>query len=687
MDVMQAVADGEETTSFIILLEDQADLSAAYAMDDDARGWYVYNTLTQQAAITQGPIIAQLEAEGVEYTSFWAANMIVAEGDLALVQAMAARPDVKVIESDDASDWIQDDDSPESPDEENVAEFTTPGLNNVNAPAVWNLGFNGEGIVVANQDTGMRWTHVAIKNQYRGWNGTTADHNYNWHDSVHAKLTGADGGTPTSGTNSCGYNTLVPCDDQGHGTHTTGTIIGDGGAGTSGSPNQIGVAPGAQWIGCRNMDIGNGRPSSYSECFQFFIAPTDLNNQNADPTKRPHVINNSWSCPPSELCAANTLQTIVENTLAAGIFIVVSAANDGPSCSTVQDPPAIYANAFSVGAINGSTNALASFSSRGPVAVDGSGRMKPDVSAPGQTVRSATRTNDTSYGNMSGTSMAGPHVVGTVALLWSALPNLVRDIPRTEYLLTRSANPNVTVPNNSAGCGGIASIPNNHFGWGRVNVLAAYNLEASLYQTITFAGLANKIFGDADFNLNATASSGLPVSYSANGSCTVAGNTVHITGVGPCTITASQAGLDVYSITAGAAVPYYPAANVSQTFHTTYSFSGFSSPVDALPTLNAANSGQAIPLKFRVTDVYGNPVSTLVNVGVTVDNLICPLGTTTDQIDEYAAGNSGFQNLGNGYYQFNWKTPKTYAKSCKTLKLDLGEGAGMERTAAFQFTK
>jgi subtilisin family serine protease len=488
MDVMQAVADGEETTSFIILLEDQADLSAAYAMDDDARGWYVYNSLTQQAAITQGPIIAQLEAEGVEYTSFWAANMIVAEGDLALVQAMAARPDVKVIESDDASDWIQDDDSPESPDEENVAEFTTPGLNNVNAPAVWNLGFNGEGIVVANQDTGMRWTHVAIKNQYRGWNGTTADHNYNWHDSVHAKLTGADGGTPTSGTNSCGYNTLVPCDDQGHGTHTTGTIIGDGGAGTSGSPNQIGVAPGAQWIGCRNMDIGNGRPSSYSECFQFFIAPTDLNNQNADPTKRPHVINNSWSCPPSELCAANTLQTIVENTLAAGIFIVVSAANDGPSCSTVQDPPAIYANAFSVGAINGSTNALASFSSRGPVAVDGSGRMKPDVSAPGQTVRSATRTSDTSYGNMSGTSMAGPHVVGTVALLWSALPNLVRDIPRTEYLLTRSANPNVTVPNNSAGCGGIASIPNNHFGWGRVNVLAAYNLEASLYQTITFAG-------------------------------------------------------------------------------------------------------------------------------------------------------------------------------------------------------
>jgi subtilisin family serine protease len=687
-NVLQDAENGDET-SFIILLEDQADLSAAYTIDDeDARGWYVYNTLAQKAALTQGPIITQLEAEGVEYTSFWAANMIVAEGDMSLIQAMAARPDVKMIESDEASDWIQDDNTPPSTDDETAIEFTTPGLGNVNAPQVWNLGYNGQGIVVANQDTGMRWTHTAIINKYRGWiSGTTANHNYNWHDSVHARITTADGGTGSPTGNSCGYNTIIPCDDQGHGTHTTGTIIGDGGAGTAASPNQIGVAPGAKWIGCRNMDAGNGRPSTYSECFQFFIAPTDLNNQNPDPTKRPHVINNSWTCPPSELCAANTFSTIVDNTLAAGIFIVVSAANDGPNCSTVQDPPAIYASAFSIGAINGTTNALSSFSSRGPVTIDGSGRMKPDVSAPGQTVRSSLRNSDIAYGNMSGTSMAGPHVVGTVALLWSALPNLVRDIPRTEYLLTRSANPNVTVPNNSAGCGGIASIPNNHFGWGRIDALAAYNLEPSLYQTITFDNLSNKVIGEPDFGLAATASSGLSVSFSASGQCTVSGNSVYLTGVGPCTITASQAGLDAYSITAGAAVPYYPAANVSRTFFTTYNFSGFSSPVDALPTLNAANSGQAIPLKFRITDANGNPVSDLANVAVNVDNLSCPLGSTADQIEEYASGNSGFQNQGDGFYQFNWKTPKTYAKSCKTLKLDLGEGSGMERTAAFQFAK
>ncbi len=165
------------------------------------------------------------------------------------------------------------------------------------APDLWNLGFTGTGIVVGNQDTGMRWTHDALKPHYRGWDGANADHNYNWHDSIHADING-------NGTNPCGFNAMAPCDDHGHGTHTTGTAVGDDGAG-----NQIGVAPGAKWIGCHNMDEGVGRPETYTECFQWFIAPTDLAGQNADPTKRPHVMNNSWGCPTSELCAADSLQT------------------------------------------------------------------------------------------------------------------------------------------------------------------------------------------------------------------------------------------------------------------------------------------------------------------------------------------------------------------------------------------
>src|SRR4029078_2511165 len=98
-------------------------------------------------------------------------------------------------------------------------ETTEWGVNNVNAPAVWALGFTGQGMVIGDLDTGTRWTHVALKPKYRGWNGVTADHTFNWHDAIH------------SGGGSCGPDTLAPCDDSGHGTHTAGSAVGDDGAG------------------------------------------------------------------------------------------------------------------------------------------------------------------------------------------------------------------------------------------------------------------------------------------------------------------------------------------------------------------------------------------------------------------------------------------------------------------------
>ena len=84
------------------------------------------------------------------------------------------------------------------------------------------------------------------------------------------------------------------------------------------------------------MDVGVGTPATYTECFQFFIAPTDLNGQN--PTlASPHVMNNSWGCPVSEGCATRgELETIVNNTQAAGIFVEASAGNSGPGCCTVS---------------------------------------------------------------------------------------------------------------------------------------------------------------------------------------------------------------------------------------------------------------------------------------------------------------------------------------------------------------
>ncbi len=126
---------------------------------------------------------------------------------------------------------------------------------------------------------------------------------------------------------------------------------------------------------------------------------------------------------------------------------------------------------------------------------------------------------------------------------------------------------------------------------------------------------------------------------------------------------------------------------VSVQYNVTFLFTGFSSPVDNPSVMNIAKAGQTIPLKFRITDANGNPITNLTGVTVTAVSLSCSAGTTTDLIEEYAAGNSGLQNLGNGYYQWNWKTPTTYANSCKTMKLNLGEGAGYEHIALFQFRK
>jgi subtilisin family serine protease len=456
---------GGAVAPIVVYLRDQADLSRAYAMrDENARGRYVYRTLKAEAARTQASLRAWLRSRDAPYRSFWAANVILSRADRALVDRLAARRDVRLIESGRGFDGLQVEPLPlRTPLAALEAAPTSPAktagvewnVADVHAPALWALGYTGQGMVVASADTGVRWTHSALESHYRGWNGTTADHDYNWHDAIH------------SGGGACGANTVQPCDDSGHGTHTTGTAVGDDGAG-----NQIGVAPGAKWIGCRNMDQGTGNPATYTECFQFFIAPTDLGGGNADPTKRPDVVTDSWTCPPSEGCAATTLQTIVENTEASGIFVEASAGNSGPSCSTVSDPPAIYASAFSTGAVD-SANNLAAFSSRGPVTSDGSNRMKPDVVAPGVNVRSAVNTSDTAYTAFSGTSMAGPHVAGIVALLWSARPDLVRNIAATEQVLTQSANP--AVGNAGTGCGGSTTVPNNNFGWGLVDAAAAYN--------------------------------------------------------------------------------------------------------------------------------------------------------------------------------------------------------------------
>src|SRR5881392_67267 len=189
------------------------------------------------------------------------------------------------------------------------------------------------------------------------------------------------------------------------------------------------------------MDQGNGTPARYIECMEFFLAPYPVNgNPNqGDPLKAPDITSNSWVCPPSEGCSANTLQSAVEAQAAAGIMMVAGAGNDGPDCSTVMYPPAIYAASYVVGALTTGTDNIASFSSRGPVTIDGSNRIKPDITAPGTNTRSATNAGDNLYTTASGTSMATPHIAGAMALLWCALPSLQHQITDSREALNKSA--------------------------------------------------------------------------------------------------------------------------------------------------------------------------------------------------------------------------------------------------------
>ena len=450
------------TNEFLVILSEQADLSGATALKTkDAKGRYVFERLTEVAQRTQPPLLKTLQEQKLEYQPFWVANMICVRGDLPAIQSLAQRLDTARIVANPA---VRVPDLPvlPAPRLANAANSVEWNLSQVHAPDVWALGYTGQGVVVAGQDTGYQWDHPALKNHYRGWDGTNANHNYNWHDAIH----GLNPHNTNIGVNPCGYDLPAPCDDWSHGTHTMGTMVGDDGVG-----NQIGMAPGAKWIGCRNMERNWGTPASYVECFQWFLAPTDLNGQNPDPSKAPDVINNSWYSDASEgTTNLFVFQTAVENLRAAGVVVVVSAGNEGSGCSTITSP-AIYDASFSVGATDSGDN-IAGFSSRGPVTVDGSNRLKPDVSAPGVNIRSSVPGNGYASG-WSGTSMAGPHVVGVVALLISAHPELRGQVDTIEHIIESSAVPRT----NSETCGGLAptAVPNNTYGWGRVDALAALN--------------------------------------------------------------------------------------------------------------------------------------------------------------------------------------------------------------------
>jgi subtilisin family serine protease len=419
-------------------MAEQADLGAAYTMDWVSRGWYVYNMLKETAERTQAPVIAALEAASVRYQSFISGNEIyVFDGSrAALNQALWAgeiqevRAPVEITLAAPRFELMQP-----GPVPQNKIQTTAWGLGDTHAPEFWaQFGLRGEGVRVASIDTGAQWDHPALREAYACKDAPS--NSACWRDA----------------TVTCPSE--LPCDDQGHGTHTIGTMIGSD---DPTLPHRVGMAPGAQWIACKACSGTSCNGSNLAACADWLLAP------GGNPNNRPQVVNNSWGGAGGNLWFTSK----VESWRAAGIFPVFSAGNDGQKGCSSLNSPGDYPQSFSVAAHDryGSTGY---FSSCGPSTIGGQPYTKPNLTAPGVVILSAMPTNG--WANFSGTSMAAPHVAGAAALLYSCAPALRGNMTATFELLQQTADPPLFGGNCGTPDGGQS---NYTYGYGYLNVLRA----------------------------------------------------------------------------------------------------------------------------------------------------------------------------------------------------------------------
>ena len=439
--------------------------------------------LVRTASTAQAGVRALLRERGVRYRSLWIANVLALTAPPHLIRVLARRPEVERIAADatvrnvllgrpagglgalggaggdparaaggarlsDGGDG-GDDTPPEEP------PSVPSHIPEIAADTAWQRhGVRGEGIVVGVLDTGAKWDHEALKEQYRGWDGTKAEHAGNWHDAIDE----ANEASPDE-----------PVDADGHGTHVTGLAVG----GTDSV--HIGVAPEAKWIACRAFFGEEAEVSEIVECLQWFLAPTDENGT-PRPELAPHVVNHSWGI----FEAREEIKQAVDALDEAGILQVVAAGNFGPFCSSVTFP-AMLPNVLAVGSMaENSQDIIAFFSGRGP-GIEGSRAPDdpvPDVVAPGEFIWSAS--NDAGYLQMIGTSQSTPLVTGLAALMWSAEPRLVGDTALTHRLIEQTAWPVVNVEKE---CDSPKTYPNNVFGWGRVNAAGAVEAALKLFES------------------------------------------------------------------------------------------------------------------------------------------------------------------------------------------------------------
>jgi len=444
--------DAKGRTDFFLWLTEQADVSAASRIPDRlARRTYVYNTLRATAERTQASLRRYLDARGVLYRPYYIVNAILVQGgDYGLLTSLAQRPEVARITADHRFLAIDPNEARNAAPaaRPNAVE---PNISFIKADQVWAMGYTGQNTVLAGNDTGLDEDHPAIARHYRGCLNpptcSSKDHNYNWWD--------ATGLYPTD-----------PWDGHGHGTHTTGTMVGD-----DGGTNQIGVAPGAQTIHCKNMDDGGyGQDSWFLTCFEWDLAPWDLNHQNPDPAKAPDAVNNSWGYWGG---GNNLFRTAINNLQAAGTAVEVSAGNEGPGCQTLRSP-GDYHEVLTTGSVNHAApfpGTLTGFSSRGPSVLD-PGYYFPDIMAPGENVRSSLPNNQYAY--WSGTSMAGPHATALIGLMWSACPAMQGMVEETYDIIKATAAP--LTGQGGSNCGGdYTNGPNNDWGYGTIDAVAAVN--------------------------------------------------------------------------------------------------------------------------------------------------------------------------------------------------------------------
>ncbi|MGC4749625.1 S8 family serine peptidase [Micromonospora sp. DT201] len=402
-----------------------------------ARTKRVYETKLAHAEKTQRGLRTLLRNRHADFTPYWIANIIEVTGDLNLVTELAGRAEVARITSIGGTKLAE-------PVRTAGAAADSPqlpwNLTSIGADKVWReYGTRGEGIVVGSVDSGVQYDHPALVRQYRGNDGDgTFSHDYNWYDP----------------TGICLPST--PCDNFGHGTHTVGTMVGDDGDGRI-----SGVAPGATWIAAKGCEANYCSNSALLAAGQWMLAPTDHNGENPRPDLAPDIINNSWGGHDGD---PTFYDTIIDSWVAAGIFPVFAVGNEAtqmPEPCGSAGHPATNPLAYAVGATD-ATGVIAEFSSRGPGREDA---VRPDVTAPGVGILSSVPGSD--WGMSDGTSMAAPHVAGAVALAWSAVPNLRRDLATTRELLDRTAH-----DVNDLQCGGTPA-DNNVYGEGRLD---AYDL-------------------------------------------------------------------------------------------------------------------------------------------------------------------------------------------------------------------